>query len=89
MCGQIATSALLVEQVKALRVGREFDPGTSQLAAWEMRELLGMTMAGPAPTTDLVRSLPMPGCQLAPGVVVRGRLDQRLKSCGSEGNSCL
>ena len=89
MCGQIATGALLVEQVKALRVGREFDPGTSQLAAWEMRELVGMTMAGPAPTTDLVRSLPMPGCQLVPGAAVRQGLDQKPGVCGSEGNSCL
>jgi hypothetical protein len=74
VCGQIATGALLVEQVKALRVGREFDPGTSQLAAWEMRELVGMTMAG---------------CQLVPGAAVRQGLDQKPGACGSEGNSCL
>lgn len=70
-------------------MGREFDPGTSRLTAREMRELVGMTMTGPAPTMDLVRSLPMPGCQLVPGAAVRQGLDQKPVIYGSEGNFCL
>ena len=82
-------SALPVEQEKAPRVGTEFDPGTSQLTTWEMRELVEVTIAGPAPTKDLVRTLPMPGCQLVPGAAARPGLDQNPRVFGSEGNSCL
>ena len=68
-----------------------FDPGTSQLTTWEMRDLVGMTIAGAAPTMDLARSLPLTGCLLVPGsgVAVRQGLDQSPGVCSSEGSSCL
>ena len=49
-----------------------------------------MTGIGPAPKLELAHSLPMPGCQSAPGVVAaQWVLDQMTGGGGSEGNSCL